>query len=424
MRVLLINQFFPPDLAPTGQVLRDLAVTLRSRGHAVTMLCSSASYVQQTSPSVGADEAGLNVVRLGRAGVAPRSLSGKALRYVAFWCRTYARVTRLASDSDLILTMTTPPWIGLAAKWGSRGRCGRVNWIMDLYPDVLFAQGWCRPSSFVGRTLRALTRAEWDGAALMVTPGMAMSAHVCATAARRSLPRVAAVPLWAPASVLPWPVETPNPLRKARGWADDECVFLYAGNMGRGHRVDVFLDAARQLSGERRIRWVFAGGGPRRTEVERFRRENPGVPVECLGHVAAADLAAHLGSGDVHLMSLRSDWVDLILPSKLQAAFAAGRPAILVGPPTCEPATWIRESGGGWCVGELDAAGLEAAVKEALSPVERRKRGDNAWRYSRAHFDRRTNCEKICGLIEAVQAERMARAGGGPAPAGAPLKNP
>ena len=45
MRFLLINQFFAPDPAPTGQLLADVARALVVAGHSVQVVCGGASYV-------------------------------------------------------------------------------------------------------------------------------------------------------------------------------------------------------------------------------------------------------------------------------------------------------------------------------------------------------------------------------------------
>jgi hypothetical protein len=44
MRVLLLNQFFWPDTAPTGQLLTDLARYLAEQGHEVTAICDASNY--------------------------------------------------------------------------------------------------------------------------------------------------------------------------------------------------------------------------------------------------------------------------------------------------------------------------------------------------------------------------------------------
>ena len=44
MRFLLLNQFYPPDAAPTGWYLHGLARELIQRGHSVKVFCSRRSY--------------------------------------------------------------------------------------------------------------------------------------------------------------------------------------------------------------------------------------------------------------------------------------------------------------------------------------------------------------------------------------------
>jgi glycosyltransferase involved in cell wall biosynthesis len=169
--------------------------------------------------------------------------------------------------------------------------------------------------------------------------------------------------------------------------------------MGLGHRLEEFLEGVRGPQGDRTI-WAFAGGGQRRSEVERFAAENPGARVQLLPYVSQEDLAASLAAADVHLVSLRSPWQGLIVPSKLQAAFGLGRPVIFVGPRESEPADWLADSGGGWHVAEGDVDGLRRAVTSASDPAERRRRGEAGHAFARVHFDRSTNTTRIAELLE------------------------
>jgi glycosyltransferase involved in cell wall biosynthesis len=173
--------------------------------------------------------------------------------------------------------------------------------------------------------------------------------------------------------------------------------------MGLGHRFGEFLEAARRL-GASGPRWVFSGGGKRRAEIEAFARAHPEARLEFLGYVRQESLRAHLGAADVHLASLDSAWSGLIVPSKLQASFAAGRPVLFVGGGRSETADWIAKSGGGWVVDEDDIEGLMAAIKGCLDPIERRKRGQAAWEFAQSEFKMATNCARIAELLERAKA--------------------
>jgi len=201
-------------------------------------------------------------------------------------------------------------------------------------------------------------------------------------------------------------------LRRDRGWGDDEVVFLYSGNLGRGHVVGPFLEAAREAAaaGMTGLRWVFSAYGPRLDEVLAFRAAYPGVPLEVIPPVAADELDAHLASADIHLASLAPPWSGCMVPSKIQGSFAAGRPVLFVGPADSSPAIWIRESGGGWCV-EADGSAAAGIVRIAAEPglkADAARRGGLAHEFARREFDRETNIRRI---VEALVGEGEVKAG-------------
>jgi glycosyltransferase involved in cell wall biosynthesis len=420
MRFLLINQFYPPDVAPTGLYLHELAQVLVQRGHQVKVICSRRSYDGgKTFPRHEIMD-GVEVSRLRATGYGRRGFAGKIADYASFYFSLMGMLLWERKRPDVILSLTTPPYVGLlgklAAKWhGAR----HAHWIMDLYPDVMFAYG-VSSGGFFFKWLQKLTHFQLRGADPVFALGPVMAENVARyhrpdernkkdkailekTGSPSSLNDPANpvrwVPLWSNPELSPWPDNEPNPLRAERGWTAEEVVFLYSGNMGLGHRFGEFLEAARQL-GATGPRWVFAGGGKRRTEIEAFAKLNSGSRISFLEYVPHAQLRAHLGAADVHLASLDSSWQGFMVPSKLQGSFAAGRPILYVGGNQCETARWIQESGGGWVVEENDAAGLLAAIRQAQDPMERRKRGQAALNFARQHFQGSINCTCLARWLE------------------------
>jgi glycosyltransferase involved in cell wall biosynthesis len=200
-------------------------------------------------------------------------------------------------------------------------------------------------------------------------------------------------------------------LRAARGWADDELVVMYSGNMGLGHRFGEILAAAKILKEESPTgrdanvlalpppRFVFFGNGKRRAEVEMFIRENPGCAVELHDYTPAENLANHLRSADVHLASLDAAWTGTMVPSKVQGIFAAGRPMIFIGCADSSIGRWVHESGGGWVVAPGDVGGLLAALAAAGDPAVRSAMGQAARSFANEHFDKATNIARIAAVL-------------------------
>ncbi len=393
MNFFLLNQFYPPDVAPTGQFLHDVAKRLVARGHGVKVFCSRRAYEGGENFPARHQLDGVEIVRIAAPGYGRRSFLGKLADYSGFAAGLALSVLSERPRPDLILSLTTPPFLGLAARGAAAIRgCRHAHWIMDVYPDVLAAHGMVAAGGAAERALSALARAELRGSALTLALGPVIARKVEAHAGGP----VPWVPLW---SAFDRDVaRAPASLRAERGWTDD-LVLMYSGNMGLGHRFGEFLEAARRL-GAAGPRWAFCGGGKRRAEVEAFARAQPGARVELHPYVARERLGEALAAGDVHLASLDAGWQGLMVPSKIQGIFAAGRPVIFVGGGENEIAGWIREAGAGWVVAENDVDGLIAAVEEAKDAAGRAAKGAAARRFAEVHFDLDVNVARICTMLE------------------------
>lgn len=429
MHLVFLNQYYPPDVAPTGLMLEAVAECLVDKGHEVTVLCAEGGYGGGEKPdALGPDKPGMRVVRIRATGFGRGTAAGKLADYLTFYLGVVAKLATLQPKPDRVVALTTPPYLSVLARGMSKLRgADHAHWVMDLYPDVMVAHGMLTRGGGAHRVLAALGRWAFCGKrrAALLTLGPDMARRVAALAGDRgsavSGDGVDWVPLWAStgsaaddhssapaARAAEASVELAAiGLRRRRGWADDEIVVMYSGNMGLGHRFQEFLAAARVLAdpsrsmaGEgSRYRFVFYGRGKRRGEIEAFVRGNPGLRVELHDYAPAEELAAHLRSADLHLASLEGSWTGTMLPSKTQGVFAAGRPLLVVGAADSSMACWVQESGGGWVVTPGDDGSMLAALQEAAQSAERRKRGDAARNHSHRHFSRRENVTRCAAIL-------------------------
>lgn len=395
MRLIFVNQYYPPDAAPTGLMLETVAELLVADGHEVTILCAKGGYAAAAMPAATgtspASSAAPRVVRVGATTFGRRTFLGKLADYATFYLGVAWKLATLHPRPDRVIALTTPPYLSLLARVFSRlRRADHAHWVMDLYPDVMVAHGMLHAGGLPDRLLQWLARAGFGGhrCHTVVTLGPDMSQRI----ARYLGPcrRSPWVPLWGTGSSEP---PSTDESRTPRAWAEDELVLMYSGNMGLGHRFGEFLElAAANLP---KTRFVFAGGGKRLLEIKAFLTEHPAARAELRDYAPREHLASHLAAADVHLASLEPAWDGTMVPSKLQGIFAAGRPVIFIGSATCSIGRWIRESGGGWVVPPGDAAALRAAVDSARDPAERTRRGQAATAYAKEHFDRARNARRV-----------------------------
>jgi colanic acid biosynthesis glycosyl transferase WcaI len=413
MRIVIINQYYPPDNAPTGRMLEAVASVLVRSGHEVTVLCSASDYATEINCEAGwkNSQEAPTVVRFSTGNFGRNHTIGKILGYACFYAHVGAWLLMPGRRYDRVIALTTPPYLSLLARFASYfKRADHAHWVMDVYPDVMVAHGMLRDGGLMHRVLRYIARWGMGGRRVsrVVTLGPDMADRISGllqhgtadTGYGDSREMVRWVPLWGNQSV-----STGNPddfdkisqLRQKRGWGKNEMVVMYSGNMGLGHQFDEVFQVMRcyRKQDGKRVRFSFHGDGRRRAELEFFKSENPDVPLEIHDYAPGEILGEHLCSGDVHLVSLDPLWTGTMLPSKFQGIFAVSRPVIFIGEKKSAMAAWIEESGGGWVVSPGDMNGLKLAIEEAMVSKMRLQRGAAAGIYAAEHFDRDRNAARV-----------------------------
>lgn len=176
MYILLINQFYKPDMAATGQLLADLAESLVARGHEVHVICGRGKYSGGTL-SARREEI-LNCVHIHRVasmGLGRQRLIARAIDYLSFYCSAVWRALWL-SRADVCVSLTTPPFISLIGLMLSKVKGTRnVVWVMDVYPDIAVAYGVLPKNALAYRILTRLNRLLYRNAAAVISLGEVMT---------------------------------------------------------------------------------------------------------------------------------------------------------------------------------------------------------------------------------------------------------
>jgi glycosyltransferase involved in cell wall biosynthesis len=179
---------------------------------------------------------------------------------------------------------------------------------------------------------------------------------------------------------------------------------MYSGNAGFVHDFDAILQAMRMLKDDDRIFFLFAGGGPRRADIEAFAQRERLRNFAYRDYFERDDLASALAVADVHLMSLRRIFAGISVPSKLYGIMAARRATLFIGPRACESANAIIEGDCGAVVDPADPNAATLVTRTILqwlaNPAERARLGANAERAFVRDFEMTTNCGSIARLLE------------------------
>ena len=363
-RLTVVSQFYPPDFAATGQLLRDLCERLARRDLQVQVLTGMPSYAYSNPTAERLSfEPNLCVRRTRLSRLWPRRIRGRAVNGVIFCARIALRLLRYARRGDLILYTSEPAYLPLLG-WLLH-QVTRTPYLVlayDLYPDVLVELGVLGERHWLVRLWRHCNRRMLADARQVIVLSEPMAARL-----RRHVPeaahKLAVISSWAdPAWIQPRPKQ--SNWFVARELLGDRFTVLYSGNQGRCHDLHTLMTAARTLRHNPAVQFVFIRHGPQHHELVELSRAWQLDNCRFLPYQEFADLPYSLSSADLAIVSLNRQSEGLVAPSKLYGHLAAATPIAAITPAHSYLRELVEDAGCGRWFANGDAEALAAWILE------------------------------------------------------------
>jgi glycosyltransferase involved in cell wall biosynthesis len=394
LRVLLVSQYYAPEVGATQNRMNAFVEAIRDAGHEVTVICEQPNHPSGIfregyggSPLRRERASGLTINRLWVL-ASPRKTTLRRLLFYGTFAVGAFGLTATTRSYDVVLA-TSPPLPGaLAAALAARIR--RVPFVLDvrdLWPAAAEALGELSNR----RVLKIFERAErwlYRTSAAVTATTRPFCLHIDSLAGR---PVATHVPNGALDHLVRLPTSPPPAAGPFR--------IGYFGNFGIAQGLGIVLDAANAVAGEP-IEFFLVGDGPLESELRARIAELDRPNVVMRPAVKPDDVGDLMLSCHALLVPLRDHpLLGDFVPSKLYDAMAVGRPVIVAA--RGEAAEVVAQHHFGLVIEPEDGPGLADAARRLAADLPYAGQLGAAGKAASVEHARSAQAARLCRLLEA-----------------------
>jgi colanic acid biosynthesis glycosyl transferase WcaI len=406
-RLLILTQYFPPEIGAAQTRLFELGQELSSLGWDVEVLTALPNYptgrvFNGYNPRKPVQE------RIGRLSVvrvplrpAQKGFLNRLICYYSFVLSAIRWGRILCKKPDVLFVESPPLFIGAAAvSLSNYWRVPFVFNVSDLWPESAKSMGVVKNRLLLNVAERL--ELSYYRRATLVT---GTADEIVSSVRQRSR---------TPAEVITNGVDID---RFGPQYADEEArslmrtdgrvTFVYAGVMGVAQGLDRILDVSERVRDLSQVQFVLIGEGAERESLKRRVNVEKLYNVQVLGPQAKERIPALLAAADGVFNVLKFS-IPGAVPSKIYEAMATGLPILFGG--EGEGARRILEANAGIVAPYCDITALEHGIRKLATEPALRKHFGNAGRlaaeklYSRKEITRRLHELLLAAMSKRIQS--------------------
>lgn len=371
-RVVILNQYYVPDVASTGHLLHELAVELANLGFEVEVLTGRPSYgppdTWQDCPLKEVVD-GVKIRRLKVARFDKNNLAGRAFNYLTFVVPMILSVLFTSRKDTVYLYTTNPPFLGAIGWFVSLFRRHHyVTLLHDAHPQLGVWVGTFKEGSLIERVWMALNRRKYKRTKEAIVLCSAAKKLVAETYPI-SPEHIHVIPNWADGEDLYPKKKKDSEIAQEQGFVDD-FILLYSGNMGLYYDFETVLGAAKLLEGEP-FKLVLVGGGGKKSQIEEHIKANNMTNVVMLPYQPFEKLNDSLNACDASLVTIAEGIEGISFPSKLYTSLAVGKAIVALSEDWSELREIVEGTECGIWSALGDSEGLAAKLRELIHDKEK-----------------------------------------------------
>ena len=399
MKLLILTQYFPPEVGAPQNRLFELAVRLKKLGIDVSVLTAMPNYPQmkiydgyEGKDYVYEEIEGVPVHRSSIYLPKSKAIIQRLLNYFSFVYSSAIIGNKKIGNIDVILCESPPLFLGYSALYLKHKKKAKLIFnVSDLWPESAEKLGVVTNKWMLKLAYRL--EAKLYRQSVLVS---GQTQGICKNINER-FPKI-------PTYWLPNGVDTTyydpqlitTDWRKENGFSTTDVLYLYAGIIGLAQGLELIIDAADKLRSNPQLKFLLVGSGPEKEKLQVLVSKKQLHNVYFFDAVSKVKMPAIVSAGDVSIIPLRKLPLFLgAIPSKIFENLAMEKPVILAVDGEARK-LFVDQ---GKCALYSEPESVEDLTKNILllaNDLElRRQLGTNGRKYVEINFNRNTIAQKF-----------------------------
>ncbi len=322
MKLLILTQYFPPEVGAPQNRLFELAVLLQKEGVDITVLTAMPNYpsMEIHKEFVGKkytfeEMGGLKVHRSSIYVSKSKSIVKRLQNYFSFvWSSYWVGKKKLEKEYDYIFCESPPLFLGISAYLLCKNKNAKLIFnVSDLWPESAEKLGLVTNKFFL-KLATILEEFLYKKSVLITGQTQGIVENISGRFPNKKvywLPNGVDLSLFNPDAInANW--------RKENGFSENDLLLLYAGIIGYAQGLDIILKAAEKTKSNAEVKYLLLGSGPEKERLMELKSNMDLENVFFLDLVPKSEMPNIVKAVDVALVPLKK--LDLFLgaiPSKI-----------------------------------------------------------------------------------------------------------
>lgn len=402
MKLIILTQYFPPEVGAPQNRLYELALRLKSKGIDITVLTAMPNYPQMIIHKEYKGKCycyeeiqGLKVHRSWIYVSKSKSIIPRLLNYFSFVFSSLFFGLFKLKKHDILLVESPPLFLGITAYLLSRAKKAKMIFnVSDLWPESAEKLEIINNKTMLSMATK-LEEFCYRKSSLITGQTQGIVKNI-----KTRFPNKNVYWLKNGVDIKFYDVNKTqsqsNAWRKANGYSNDDFILFYGGIIGHAQGLDIILNAAKSLEDKSDIKFVILGSGPEKERLLTLKEELNLNNLEFYDAVPKTKMQEIITDINATIVPLkRLDLFKGAIPSKIFENLALKKPIIL-GLEGEAKELFVDE---GNCGLAFEPENTEDLIKQILilynNPELSKQLGENGLKYASQNFNRDKISEEL-----------------------------